>query len=151
MTMITNPKLMKTTIALLMATALFALPGNLLAAEKKAPKPYPLEKCAVSDEKLGDMGEPFVFEHDGREVKLCCESCKKDFDKEPAKFTAKIDEAAKKVKKYPLKTCLVSGEPIDEAAPAAIHKAQEFKFCCKDCQKKFVKDPAKFAAKLPKS
>jgi hypothetical protein len=68
------------------------------AEDKKAekPKPYTLKTCAVSDEKLGDMGDPFVFTHEGAEVKLCCKSCKKDFDKEPAKFVKKIAAEVKK-------------------------------------------------------
>ena len=63
-------------------------------------KPYPLKTCIVSDEKLGgDMGEPYVFTHAGREIKLCCKSCLKDFNKAPAKFVKKLDAAEKKAKK----------------------------------------------------
>ena len=67
------------------------------AEEKKAdkPKPYTLDTCPVSDEKLGEMGKPYVFVHEGREIKLCCESCKKDFKKDPAKVLKKIDAAEK--------------------------------------------------------
>lgn len=53
-------------------------------------KAYPLDVCIVSDEKLGSMGDAVVFVHDGQEVKICCDSCRKDFDKEPAKFLAKL-------------------------------------------------------------
>ncbi len=53
-------------------------------------KPYPLDKCPVSDEKLGAMGTPVVFVHEGQEIKLCCKNCRKDFDKEPAKYLAKL-------------------------------------------------------------
>jgi hypothetical protein len=42
------------------------------------------------------MGEPFKFDHEGQEIKLCCKGCEKDFLKEPAKFLAKIREAEKK-------------------------------------------------------
>ncbi|MBE7500096.1 MAG: hypothetical protein HS113_07250 [Verrucomicrobiales bacterium] len=125
--------------------------GAAEAKKAKAPKPYPLETCLVSGEKLGSMGEAFVFEHDGREVMLCCKSCKKDFDRDTKKLVAKFDEASKKVKKYPLKTCLMSGEPVAEDGPAAVFKEQEFRFCCKDCKANFAKDPAKIAAKLPKA
>lgn len=125
--------------------------GAAEAKKAKAPRPYPLETCLVSGEKLGSMGEAFVFEHDGREVMLCCKSCKKDFDRDTKKLVAKFDEASKKVKKYPLKTCLVSGEPVAEDGPAAVYKEQEFRFCCKDCKANFAKDPAKIAAKLPKA
>lgn len=55
-----------------------------------AAKPYPLDTCVVSGEKLGSMGDPVVFTHAGQEIKLCCKSCREDFDKEPAKFLAKL-------------------------------------------------------------
>lgn len=65
------------------------------ASDKKT-KAYPLDKCAVTDEKLGDHGKPYVFTHKGQEVKLCCKDCLKDFKKEPDKYIKKIDAAASK-------------------------------------------------------
>lgn len=58
------------------------------------PKPYPLDVCVVSGEKLGEMGKPVVMEYEGREVKFCCADCPKTFKKDPAKYVKKIDEAA---------------------------------------------------------
>ena len=67
-----------------------------LAEDKKTPPiPDKLTTCPVSGDKLGEMGKPFVFEYKGREVKLCCPDCKKDFDKEPAKYMKKIEAADK--------------------------------------------------------
>jgi YHS domain-containing protein len=145
---------MNNIIKSLVAAALLAgaLAANAAEAKKpKAVKPYPMDTCVVSGEKLGGMGEPVSFDYEGREIILCCKSCRKDFDKEPKKFVAKVDEAAKQVKAYPLKTCIMSGEPLPEDAPAVVYQKQEFKFCCKDCKKNFAKDPAKNAAKLPKA
>jgi YHS domain-containing protein len=51
---------------------------------------YPLTTCVVSGEKLDSMGDPHVFTHEGTEVRLCCESCLDDFNKEPAKYMAKL-------------------------------------------------------------
>ena len=91
-------KLLKpVTVAVLLASFL-AAPLAGLAADKKSEKakPYPLKTCVVSDEKLGgEMGEPYVFTHEGREVKLCCKSCLKDFKKDTAKYVKKIDDAEK--------------------------------------------------------
>ncbi len=65
---------------------------NPQAKEKEATKPYKLETCIVSDDKLGDMGKPFVFVHEGQEIKLCCKSCRKDFEKDPAKYLKKLEK-----------------------------------------------------------
>src|SRR4051794_39582510 len=73
--------------------------ASFAAEEKPAAKakPYPLKTCVVSDEKLGgDMGDPYVFTYQGREVKLCCKGCLKDFNAEPAKYVKKIEAAEKK-------------------------------------------------------
>ena len=72
-----------------------------LVAENKAAKakPYPLDTCVVSDEKLGEHGKPYVFTHEGREIKMCCKSCLKDFKKDTAKYIKKLEEAEAKAKK----------------------------------------------------
>jgi len=78
-----------------LALALVALVSTAVAEDKKTdkPKPYPLDKCIVSDEKLGGMGKPFVFTYEGQEIKLCCKSCQKDFKKDPAKYLKKLKGA----------------------------------------------------------
>ena len=90
---------MKSTKHLLTAALLAALAVGTLsvsAADKdKKPKPYPLDKCIVTDEKLGEHGKPYVFTHEGQEIKLCCKDCLKDFKKEPAKYLKKVEETNK--------------------------------------------------------
>ena len=54
---------------------------------KTAAKPYPLDVCIVTGEKLGSMGTPVVYVHEGQEVKLCCKSCLPDFKKEMLSFS----------------------------------------------------------------
>ncbi len=56
---------------------------------------YPLETCVVSGEKLGEMGKPYVLMHKGTEVRLCCDRCQAKFEKDPAKYLAKIAGATK--------------------------------------------------------
>ncbi len=80
-----------------------------LRAEDAAPKPadaYPLQTCVVSGEELGSMGEPYVVIHKeegkpDREIRLCCKGCLKKFSKDPAKYVAKLDEAAKPAAEKP--------------------------------------------------
>jgi YHS domain-containing protein len=88
-----------TVIAL--AVCAFALTRAGLAEDTKPEakaKPYTLKTCIISGDKLGEMGEAYSFVYKGREIKLCCKSCLKDFNKEPAKYVKKIEEAEKKAK-----------------------------------------------------
>ena len=45
------------------------------------------------------MGKPFVYQHEGREVRFCCKGCLKDFKKDPAQYLKKLDDAEKAAKK----------------------------------------------------
>ncbi|MBI1189736.1 MAG: hypothetical protein GC200_03525 [Tepidisphaera sp.] len=59
-------------------------------------KDYPLKTCPVSKDELGgDMGKPVDVVVAGRLIRLCCKDCKKDIEKEPAKFVAMVDAARK--------------------------------------------------------
>lgn len=95
---------MKLTKHVLTAVLLTGLAAGVLSgraadkpADKKA-KPYPLKTCIVSGEEINDKGEmkPHVFVHEGQEIKLCCKSCLKDFNKDPKKFMKKLEEEQKK-------------------------------------------------------
>ena len=95
-------KLLKTVIGATVLSGILAVSSLTLAADQAKPadaksvKPYPLKTCIVSGEKLdGDMGKPYVFVEKGQEIKLCCKSCLKDFQKDPAKYLKKIAEAKK--------------------------------------------------------
>jgi len=92
---------MKLTKHLLTAALLTGLAAGTLsgrAADKDKTKPYPLDKCVVSDEKLGEHGKPYVFTENGQEIKLCCKDCLKDFKKDKAKYLKKIEDAPKEKK-----------------------------------------------------
>jgi YHS domain-containing protein len=92
-------KTLKMLRILALAVPFLALPLGGVAADTNSaaatpPKPDKLTTCPVSGEKLGEMGKPYVFVYQGQEVKLCCSGCKKDFDKDPAKYIKKIQDAA---------------------------------------------------------
>ena len=91
-------KNLKYLTAILLASAFLAGPAIIWAGEAQPakPKPYPLETCVVTGEKLGGMGKPYVFTHEGREIKLCCKGCLKAFNKEPGKYVKQLEEAEKK-------------------------------------------------------
>jgi len=95
---------MKTTLLLSLSALLSLSSLSLSRADEPKPaptpppatapkvKPYPLDTCIVSDEKLGSMGKPVVFTHEGQEIKLCCKSCKPKFEKDPAPYLKKLEK-----------------------------------------------------------
>ncbi len=87
---------MKLKLILSSLLALLAFGPAIIADSPKQVKPYPLKTYVVSGEKLDSMGKPYVFTNETQEVKLCCKDCLKDFKKDSAKFTKKIEDANKK-------------------------------------------------------
>lgn len=88
-------------------------------------KPYPLDKCIVSDEKLGAMGKPVSFVYQGQEIKLCCADCRKDFDADPAKYLAKLPKKSDDAKPIaPAKTKGMAMEGCACCVPAADSKSE---------------------------
>jgi len=68
----------------------------------------------------------------------------------PMMVFAGDQKAESKLKPYPLKTCVVSGEKLGEMGKPYVYeyKDREIKFCCKDCVKDFKKDTAKYIKKI---
>ena len=64
----------------------------------KAKQTYPLTVCVASDEKLDKDATAYIYREEGKPDRLvlfCCDGCNDDFMKEPEKFLAKMDAAAK--------------------------------------------------------
>jgi YHS domain-containing protein len=89
------------TTSLLVATFIGGplLAGAADAKPEEKLKPYPLTTCVVSGDKLGEMGEPYLYKYKDREIKFCCKNCVKDFNKDPKKYVKKLEEAEAKAKK----------------------------------------------------
>jgi YHS domain-containing protein len=85
----------KLPVLALSLSVLAASLASFAADQNVKPKPDKLTTCPVSGNKLGEMGKPYVFTYKDREVKLCCKECKKDFDKDPAKYLKLIEAADK--------------------------------------------------------
>ncbi len=74
-------------LAALVAVFTLTVASSLLAHDgHDHAKPYKPGTCVVSGDKLGEMGKPVVFDYQGHEIRLCCKACRKDFDKDPAKY-----------------------------------------------------------------
>jgi hypothetical protein len=132
------------------AAAIAKVDAAVVAAQKPI---YPLDTCAHSGEPLGSMGEPVDMVVGTRLVRLCCKGCKKGVLKDPAKPLAKIDAALieKLRPSYPLKTCVVSGEPLEGEGMEpkdVLYGVRLVRLCCGECKDSFDKAPARFLAKV---
>ena len=76
-------------------------PAVKASKSDKEAAPYPLSTCVVTGQKLGEMGEPIEFHHEGRLIKFCCDSCPKKFLADPKKYLAILDEAVRSQKSTP--------------------------------------------------
>ena len=91
-----NPNKLTTIASSLTFAAILALTGcqstdnytSSTASPASAAKPYPLKTCLVMDDAIDK--DAFTFVHNGQEIKLCCEGCREDFDKDPAKYLKKL-------------------------------------------------------------
>lgn len=114
--------------------------------------PYPLTTCPVSGEKLGGMGDPVVYDHNGREIRFCCSGCIKDFKADPDKYIKPIDAeiVAQQKPNYPMETCVVSGEKLGGMGKVIdyVYNNRLVELCCGGCIGKLKQDPASYIGKL---
>ena len=108
---------------------------------------YPISTCLVSDETFGgDMGEPANYLHQNRLVRFCCMGCLSDFNKQPEKYIAKLDEAviAAQLEKYPTDTCPVAGSKLGGMGEPYnyVFAGRLVRFCCSGCIGGFNSNPA---------
>jgi hypothetical protein len=131
------------------AAAFAKIDAGVIAAQKDA---YPLATCPVSGEKLGGMGEPANVVHGTKLVRLCCSSCKKGFDKDPAASLAKVDKAwiDAQLPSYGLDTCPVSGEKLGGMGEPVnvLYGTKLVRLCCKSCTKALDKDGPAIVARI---
>ena len=96
--------------ALLTITALALLAGALALVQagcksspdsstQAAAKPYPLDYCLVSGDKIGEMGKPIVIVYHGQQFKFCCSDCLPKFKEDPERYVKNLAEQEKKAQK----------------------------------------------------
>ena len=111
---------------------------------------YPLDTCAVAGNKLGSMGDPVIFMHEGRQVRFCCRGCLPKFKAEPDKYLAEVDKKIIAAQKsgYPVNYCLLSNEKLDESAKKVVIKNRLLRLCCMGCARKIRKNSEKVFKEL---
>ncbi len=63
---------------------------EIIAQQKER---YPLDVCVVSGEELGSHGAIIDVVHGDTLVRLCCQGCLSDFERDPDQFVEKVEEA----------------------------------------------------------
>ncbi len=136
------------------------MPGEVtenVDVEAAVPDDYPVDICIVSGMKLGSMGEPYEYEHEGRRILFCCAGCVGEFEDDPEKYLKKLDDAKQaaqladaQLADYPLDVCVVSGEALDEWGDSIdhIYDGRLVRFCCNHCKGDFLENPEPFLTKL---
>lgn len=118
----------------------------IIAQQKKD---YPLDTCVVMG---GRLEEGKIVEHvyKNRLVRFCCPGCVTEFEKDPAKYLAKVDEAivAKQKATYPLDTCVVLGKKLPDKPVDCVVGNRLVRLCCKGCIEKIKENPAEYLSKL---
>ncbi len=145
-------------LKIVIALALIAIPNSTPVEDDAKGKTklipaaeiYPLDTCAVAGKKLGSMGEPIVYVHEGRQVKFCCKSCLPTFKKNPDKYVANVNNKIIKTQKpsYPTNKCLFSDEELGPKSKDVVVNNRLVRVCCGGCAKKLHKDPTPTLKKL---
>ena len=129
--------------------------GKAVTAAKQAEDDYPLDTCIVTGAKLGSMGEPVEYHYNGREIRFCCKGCVGTFEKDPATYLKKMDQAivARELPSYPLETCVVSGDTLGTmGAPVErVYGNHLVRLCCAGCASKFEEQPDKYMETVAKA
>ena len=117
--------------------------------------PYILDIDPVSGKKLGALDSQVTEQYEGREFRFSNEKSARTFRSSPLMYLSTVDKKliALQLPFYPLEMCMVSGEKLggEMGAPIDfIYKNRLIRFCCKGCKSDFLKDPAKYVAKLDK-
>lgn len=138
---------MRKAMLMMMALVLVAAAGAF--AEQTAGKPQ--TACPVSGKPIDAATSPHV-DFQGQRIYFCCGTCPATFRNDPESFFAKAAGAGVVFENIQT-TCPVSDEMLGEhedMEPVSMqYQGRTVKFCCAACQKPFMKEPAKYLAKLP--
>ncbi|RJP19425.1 MAG: hypothetical protein C4527_26805 [Candidatus Omnitrophota bacterium] len=111
---------------------------------------YPVDTCPVTDNKLGEMGDPVNLVYKNRLVRLCCNGCVQELEKLPARYLEKLDKAmiAKQKTAYSFDACVVTGRKLGSMGQTIdfLVGNQLVRLCCNACVATIQKDPAKYMA-----
>jgi YHS domain-containing protein len=108
--------------------------------ERLAKTPRIQVRCPVSGEAVDGKT---TAEIGGQKIAFCCKNCVAKYEKDPDAYQGKLADS------YTYQTrCPVTGNKIDPAAHGDLPTGERIYYCCKACEPKLVKDPARYRDKL---
>lgn len=115
--------------------------------------PYTLDVDPVTGDKLPDVKQQIIIDHEGRELRFGSTDSVEAFRKDPGRYLSTVDDqvVSQQSPYYPLDNCVVMGglllgemgEPVDY-----VYKNRHFRFCCKMCRGFVNRRPADYFDKL---
>lgn len=125
-----------------------AIDAGVIAAQKAS---YPLEKCPISGEKLGEMGEPVDKVVGMRLVRLCCKGCIGKLEGDPEPSLGKLNRAyiASQKAAYGVDICPVSSHKLEEGkAIDALYGTTLVRLCSEECRSALNRAPQRVLNRL---
>lgn len=125
-----------------------AIDEGVIAAQKAN---YPLEKCPISGEKLGGMGEPVDKVVGMRLVRLCCKNCVGKVEGDPEPTLGKLNKAyiASQKAAYGVTVCPVSNHALEEGkAVDALYGTTLVRLCSEECRTTLNRAPQRVINRL---
>ena len=115
-----------------------------------------LDKTPVAQTTCPVTGDPidkqYFADYNGKRVYFCCANCPADFSKDPDKYVKKLEDAGVTLDKTPVvekpqTMCPIMDRPINKKI-FADYEGKRVYFCCRVCQNRFKRDPAKWVKQL---
>ncbi len=127
-----------------------AINDKIIAQQLKV---YPLQNCLASGRPIDVKGTPTNAVFGNQLMRFCCGGCANFVQKDPVRLKKAVEtlEAAyisAQLPTYPMKTCVISGEPLGESTVNAVVGDQLVRVCCGSCEKKLNHNPRVYLAKL---
>lgn len=113
-----------------------------VAAQRRAlaDRPKIQVRCPVSKE---PVDQDVSIESNAKKVYFCCKGCVSKYQSDSQKYASALANSYSHQTK-----CPVMDEEIDPKVFKTAANGMNVYFCCKGCDRKFFKNPAKYASKL---
>jgi len=125
---------------------------SAMAEKEITGDPYSLSTCPVSGEIIEPDSEAITHNHNGREIRFCCDDCVKEYKVNPKQYVKTIDNkmTQNQLPYYPFGSCVVSGKTFtrDNKPINYIHHNRLVLLADKESVGKFKKSPGQYLKKL---